>query len=118
MTRPHDVLGVGPDATPADIRHTYRERVRAIHPDQGAPAGPAAHAAFAELVAASRALMDHPTAQERESEPTRSEPEAAFFESEAGSPEPRLLRPAFVAAAVLLTIWLLVFGVIAFAQSG
>ncbi|WP_400158402.1 J domain-containing protein [Arthrobacter sp. BPSS-3] len=32
-------LGVGPDATGADIRRRYRALLRSLHPDVGAPGG-------------------------------------------------------------------------------
>lgn len=32
---PYDVLGVTPSATPAEISHAFRAKVRALHPDTG-----------------------------------------------------------------------------------
>ncbi|MGD2060573.1 MAG: DnaJ domain-containing protein [Acidimicrobiia bacterium] len=36
---PYDTLGIAPDATPAEIRAAFREKVRASHPDTSIDAG-------------------------------------------------------------------------------
>lgn len=62
MTRPvpemslrdaREVLGVGADSTPAEIRRAYREAVRRAHPDAGGDAG-----VFRQVVDAYQRLQD------------------------------------------------------------
>lgn len=35
-------LGVGSHFSQAELRHAYKQRLRSVHPDSGAPANPAA----------------------------------------------------------------------------
>ncbi len=58
MTAPsfYDVLGVAPDASPAEIREAYRTRARAVHPDRQVSS--AASEAMAALNEAYRVLRD------------------------------------------------------------
>lgn len=37
---PHAVLGIGPDASPEEIRRAYQDRIHAYHPDRVANAAP------------------------------------------------------------------------------
>lgn len=46
---PYTVLGVTPGATPAQISHAFRTRLRALHPDTGAADGPLPADAEAQL---------------------------------------------------------------------
>ena len=54
---PHEVLGVAPGASPAEVRAAYRARARALHPDR---AGAAGAAAMAELNEAYRRVRSDP----------------------------------------------------------
>ena len=49
--KPHEVLGVRPDAPADEVRAAWRRKVLATHPDRGGD-----EAAFAEALAAYRAL--------------------------------------------------------------
>jgi DnaJ-class molecular chaperone len=53
---PYFVLGVGPDATPAEIRAAFREAVRQRHPDTATV--PTDDAAVGDLIDAYRLLSD------------------------------------------------------------
>ncbi|XP_074786315.1 dnaJ homolog subfamily C member 4 [Athene noctua] len=52
---PYEVLGVRPDASPAEIRAAFLARCKEVHPD-GDPADPSRHRRFLRLAAAYRAL--------------------------------------------------------------
>jgi preprotein translocase subunit Sec63 len=46
---PYDVLGVMSSATPAQISHAFRTKVRALHPDTGSARSPLSDDAEAQL---------------------------------------------------------------------
>jgi len=63
MTEDHDpyaVLGVTPVATPAEIHHAFRVKVRSLHPDTRHPRtdGAARDGQLEQLIAAYRRLRD------------------------------------------------------------
>lgn len=66
---PHTVLGIGPDATPAEISAAYRSAVRACHPDTANPD----RDRLAAVIAAYRQLRQHqePTAGQGQRIPVR-----------------------------------------------
>lgn len=55
---PHAVLGVTPIATPAEINHAFRAKLRALHPDgrQHNDVGAADEAQLRQLIAAHHLL--------------------------------------------------------------
>ncbi|MBI4870901.1 MAG: DnaJ domain-containing protein [Candidatus Riflebacteria bacterium] len=53
---PYEVLGLGPTATPEDVRRAYLERVRELHPDTGKEG--ASHERFVQLREAYDCLSD------------------------------------------------------------
>ncbi len=57
---PYTVLGVSASATPAEIAHAYRQKLRAQHPDTRSTAGaaPGADAQLQRLLAAYAVLRD------------------------------------------------------------
>jgi hypothetical protein len=66
-TDPYSELGVPPGATPAEIQHAFRRRLREHHPDsrpQDADAS-ASDAALQRLLAAYRTLRNRDTATQR-----------------------------------------------------
>ena len=58
---PFAVLGVHPDASPAEIRRAFADAVRAAHPDAGGPAATASDR-LAELIQARDAALRIPGA--------------------------------------------------------
>jgi hypothetical protein len=60
--KPHEVLGVRPDASADEVRAAWRDRALATHPDRGGD-----EAAFAEVLAAYRALGGGSVARPRPS---------------------------------------------------
>ncbi|NXU92891.1 DNJC4 protein, partial [Xiphorhynchus elegans] len=52
---PHSVLGVSPNATPAEIRAAFLARCKEVHPD-GDPSDPSRHQRFLLLAEAYAAL--------------------------------------------------------------
>jgi curved DNA-binding protein CbpA len=92
---PYQVLGLGPDASGADIARAYRRLARGVHPD-ARPGDPAAAGQFRALTDAYGLLSDpgrraawdhrHPSREARRShQPTPERP---------ASPAPRPFRPA------------------------
>jgi hypothetical protein len=63
--RARDVLGVGNDAGPAEIRRAFRARALVTHPDHGG-----SRAAFAELLEAFESLGTASTRSASQPEPT------------------------------------------------
>jgi hypothetical protein len=63
--RARDVLGVGNDAGPTEIRRAFRARALVTHPDHGGT-----RAAFAELLEAFEALGTESPRPTRQPEPT------------------------------------------------
>jgi hypothetical protein len=59
VVNPFVVLGVGPDASAAEIRRAFADRVRAAHPDAGASASGAADR-LAELIRARDSALGGP----------------------------------------------------------
>lgn len=53
--RPHEVLGIEPNASPADVQRAWRSRIAGAHPDQGGTQG-----AAAEINAARDAMLRAP----------------------------------------------------------
>jgi hypothetical protein len=66
-TDPYSELGVTPGATPAEIQHAFRRRLREHHPDSRGPDadGAASDAALQRLLAAYQALRNHGADTER-----------------------------------------------------
>ncbi len=53
LTEARELLGVGPDATEAEIRHAYRQKMAGAHPDRGGN-----HTEAARLTAARDRLLN------------------------------------------------------------
>jgi curved DNA-binding protein CbpA len=92
---PYQVLGIGPDATGADIARAYRRLARAVHPDSR-PGDPAAAGQFRALTdaygllsdPARRAAWDHHHPSREARHPHRPAP------AWPASPPPWPFRPA------------------------
>lgn len=72
VSSPHEILGVEPDADPAEVVEAYRERVKAVHPDQGGSVE-----AFREVQRAYERIKAGHTGERRVASPgaTRSRPQ-------------------------------------------
>lgn len=122
------VLGLPPDASIDEIRIAYRHRMRALHPDGGRIDDVVTHGEIAAVVEAWRRLSSDPRSRFTLALAEEwLEEEAGSYPSEAATddpdiaddvPAPRMLRPVFAIAVVLLLAWMVVFVVIAFSQSG
>lgn len=112
------VLGVDPDADPAEIRAAYRRRIRALHPDLSGDETPANRAAVAELVDAFQCLQSTAAAG---TAPRGAEPDDPTIESLECNDESdghRFVQRAMATMIVLTAVVVVVFFLIAFSQSG
>jgi curved DNA-binding protein CbpA len=109
----YDVLGVPATASHDELRAAFRRRSRQLHPDH---AGADDRAAMTELADAWHVLGD-PVRRAAYDEARRAPPARPAMSSP-GLPSAGRLRLAFGGTALLVAVVLVVFVVIAFAQSG
>lgn len=64
MSDPYVLLGVGPEASPAELRAAYRRRAAACHPDRGGDPE-----RFLEVQAAFRVLADPELRRRHDADP-------------------------------------------------
>ncbi len=114
------LLGVGPRASASEINDAYRRRMRDIHPDLGRDDDHEVHELMTHLADARRRLLSEPAdLVGDESETVQSlSPETLAGDPSVSARTVQRTIQLFVLAAILVVVALMVFGVIAFSQSG
>jgi hypothetical protein len=100
LSRPHEVLGVAPDATAKQVRQAYKRLARRVHPDRNADAG--ATARFVAVKAARDQMLRRieagiPPEPPRTGTPRAGTPRAGTPRAStprASTPRPETIRPA------------------------
>ncbi len=118
---PYELLGVAATSTTSQIRSAYRDAIRRLHPDHRDGAEPD-HAAFTALVDAWTLLGDAGARAEFDAGRAKAHPQ---FDASPPTPpvilyrrSSRLLRHAFVATFVIVTLFALTLFIVGMSQSG